>query len=305
MKYFYLLLFLVSLLACSNQSEPSQINAEASRKKFIVCTTGMLGDALVQITSDCEVHTLMGPGTDPHLFKPTKQSLDLLQSADVIVANGLHLEGRMQDILEKLAMQKPVIFAGNGIIPEAMIYAGGHGKVPDPHIWFDVDLWQKAVAHISDELQKLEHSCFDRTKSNGYLSALDSLNLWVAREVMTIPENQRVLITAHDAFSYFGKAYGVEVIALQGISTTAEYGVRDVTNMIELIKGRGIKAIFEESSIAPRSIEAVVAGCAQRGYEVKRGGTLYSDALGGKDSGAETYIDMVQHNVNNIKQALE
>lgn len=303
MKNIFLPLFLLMLLGCSSTSEPE--NSDNERKMVIVCTTGMLGDAITNITSGCEVHTLMGPGTDPHLFKPSKQSLDLLQAADVIVANGLHLEGRMQDILEKLARQKPVIFAGSGINDENLIYADARGTVPDPHLWFDVSLWQKAVAGVATELQKGETNCYDDLKGAAYLLSLDSLHRWVGTQMAEIPADQRVLITAHDAFSYFGKAYGVEVVALQGISTAAEYGVRDVTNMIELITSRGIKAIFEESSIAPRSIEAVVAGCAQRGFEVKRGGTLYSDALGGEGSGAETYTDMVRHNVHTIKTALQ
>lgn len=280
-------------------------NKPESDEVVIVCTTGMLGDAVTNFTEGCTVYSLMGPGTDPHLFKPTKESLDLLQRADVIVANGLHLEGRMQDVLESLARRKPVIFAGNGVNTEELIYADARGKVPDPHLWFDVMLWKKALDHTCAELQKATPDCTDTDGTKAYFAMLDSLESSVSNSIDEIPEKQRVLITAHDAFSYFGKAYGMEVVALQGISTAAEYGVRDVTNMIDLITERRIKAIFDESAISPRSVDAVVAGCENRGFDLRRGGTLYTDALGGPESGAETYKGMVLHNVSTIKNALK
>lgn len=278
----------------------------------IVCTTGMIADAADRFTTGCNVYSLMGPGTDPHLFKPSKESLDLLQRADVIIANGLHLEGRMQDILETLSRRKPVIFVGefaegaeNGAISAKLIYADTRGTVPDPHIWFDVSMWKQAMAYTASELKAAVPRCVNQEGVQTYLSALDSLHEHVVSSIQEIPEQQRVLITAHDAFSYFGRAYGVEVLALQGISTAAEYGVRDVTDMIDLITDRRIKAIFDESALSPRSVEAVVAGCENRGFTLARGGTLYSDALGGPGSGAETYRDMVRHNVETIKNALK
>lgn len=298
MKPILLPLFLFMLLACSGEQKQGSA-------KLIVCTTGILGDAVTKMTAGCEVHTLMGPGTDPHLFKPTKESLDLLQRADVIVANGLHLEGRMQDILEKLRRQKPVLFAAEGMDKNDLRFEDALGKVPDPHVWFDVALWRKALGHLDGQLQVVASECHAAERSEAYLANLDTLHRWVDAEVAKIPKAQRVLITAHDAFSYFGAAYDVEVVALQGISTAAEYGVRDVTNMIQFITEREIKAIFEESSIAPRSVEALIAGCAQRGFEVQRGGTLYSDALGGTDSGADHYIGMVRHNVMTLQKALQ
>lgn len=301
----YALLIAVSLYACGESSPRSD-------EIVIVCTTGMLGDAVSHFTEGCTVHSLMGPGTDPHLFKPTKESLDMLQRADVIVANGLHLEGRMQDILEKLARRKPVIFAGdfavraeNGADPPDLIYADARGKVPDPHLWFDVALWKKALTHTSAELRKSAPGCTDVAGTEAYFAMLDGLEKSVRNAIAEIPEPQRVLITAHDAFSYFGRAYGMEVAALQGISTAAEYGLRDVTDMIDLITERRIKAIFDESALSPRSVNAVIAGCKSRDFDLKRGGTLYADALGGPDSGADTYEAMVLHNVTTIKNALK
>lgn len=247
----------------------------------------------------------MGPGTDPHLFKPTKESLDHMASADIIVSNGLHLEGRMQDILHKLERTKKVIFLGEALDKETLLYGDDAKKIPDPHIWFDVEIWKTVIAYLGDELLETAPECTDRARIEAYTSQLDALDSWVSEEMNSVPEPQRVLITAHDAFSYFGRAYKTEVIGLQGISTMAEYGIRDVTNLVDLVISRQIKAAFVETSVSSRSIEAVIAGCKDRGYDVKEGGTLYSDALGNKNSGAATYIGMVKANVTTIKKALK
>ena len=247
----------------------------------------------------------MGPGTDPHLFKPTKESLDHMASADIIVSNGLHLEGRMQDILHKLERTKKVIFLGEALDKETLLYGDDAKKIPDPHIWFDVEIWKTVITYLGDELLEAAPQCTDRDRIEAYTSQLDKLDSWVSEEMNSVPEPQRVLITAHDAFSYFGRAYNIEVIGLQGISTMAEYGIRDVTNLVDLVISREIKAAFVETSVSSRSIEAVIAGCKDRGYDVKEGGTLYSDALGNKNSGADTYIGMVKANVTTIKKALK
>ncbi len=268
----------------------------------IVCTTGMIGDALANVVdTTVQVVSLMGPGTDPHLFKPTKSSLDHLSSADIIVANGLHLEGRMQDILEKIGRTKPVIFLGEGIEERHLLYGDDAEQIPDPHLWFDLKLWVKGLDYVVESLQK---ESISTPGYDDYKNELVNLDRWVDEEISSVSEESRVLLTAHDAFAYFGQAYGIEVIGLQGISTVAEYGIRDVTNMVDLIEARGIKAVFVESSISSRSIEAVVAGAQKRNIDVSIGGTLYSDALGPRGSGAETYIGMVQHNVKTIVNAL-
>lgn len=290
------------LLLCGC-SEANRSDDQAEKKLLIVCTTGMIGDAVANLVdSTSSVKTLMGPGTDPHLFKPTKTSLDLLANADIIVANGLHLEGRMQDILEKLGKSKPVVFIGELVNPAHIIFVDEAGHVPDPHIWFDVALWQEAIGHLQTELDK---EGVAMPNPEAYLSVLSDLNDWTASEMSTIPKEQRVLLTAHDAFEYFGKAYDVEVIGLQGISTVAEYGIRDVTNMVDLIVERKVKAVFVESSISSRSIEAVMAGANERNYDVILGGTLYSDALGAPEGDANTYVKMVRHNVETISNSLK
>ncbi len=299
MRHIVILYCLLLLTSCTEEKSHQD-------PTLIVCTTGMLGDAVMNMSgAECEVRILMGPGTDPHLFKPSKESLDLLSNADVIIANGLHLEGRMQEILEKLSRSKTVIFAADGVGADHLLYADDAMKIPDPHLWFDVSIWRKACAHIGSKLAESVPHCYEKAAAEAYLLKLDNLDATLRTEIGTIPESNRVLITAHDAFGYFGKAYGIEVLALQGISTVSEYGVRDVTALVDLITERNIKAIFTESSISPRSVEAVIAGCANKGFTVNAGGTLYSDALGPEGSGAETYTGMVLHNLHTITSALK
>lgn len=296
----YLLFCLIICVGCTSAPK------EGSKKLKIVCTTGIIADAVNKITNDsCIVISLMGPGTDPHLFKPTKESLDHLASADIIVSNGLHLEGRMQDVLHNMERTKKVIFLGEALTKDELLYGDENQKIPDPHIWFDVSIWNTAISYLGDELIKEAPKCTNIDALEAYKKQLNDLDSWVSTEMNSIPEPQRVLITAHDAFSYFGRAYNTEVIGLQGISTMAEYGIRDVTNLVDLVISRNIKAVFVETSVSSRSIEAVIAGCKDQGFDVKEGGTLYSDALGGKDSGAETYIEMVKANVSTIKKALK
>lgn len=285
------------LVGCSQQSSTNS-------KTRIVCTTGMIGDAVKHmVDSTCVVDVLMGPGTDPHLFKPTKSSLDLLSEADIIVANGLHLEGKMQDILHKLGRTRFVYFVSDGLSEDDLIIADTASKLHDPHIWFDVDLWRKALSGLEPRFQK--NGIYNAPGSDAYQNSLKELDNWTRVEMHSIPQQRRVMITAHDAFSYFGRAYDVEVIGLQGISTMSEYGLRDVSNLVNLIVERQIPSVFIESSISPRSIQAVVEGCNKRGFNTQLGGTLYSDAMGPPDSGAETYIKMVRANVSTLKNALK
>ncbi|MGB6036828.1 MAG: zinc ABC transporter substrate-binding protein [Cryomorphaceae bacterium] len=296
-RHIFFVIVFISGFGCS-QNERSQDDF------LVVTTTSMIGDAMeAMLDTSVSVVSLMGPGTDPHLFKPTKQSLDYLAEADLIVANGLHLEGRMQDILEKMSKRKPVIFLGTALSDEELILPDGTADYPDPHIWFDVQLWKQVLEASSAELKEL--GVLDSTKSHEYLSTLEELHRWTQSEMAKIPLENKVLLTAHDAFSYFGRAYEIRVIGLQGISTAAEYGLKDVEQMVELITSQQIGAVFVESSISSRSMEAVVSGVRQKGGEVKLGGTLYSDAPGPEESGAETYRKMVRHNVETIKAALQ
>jgi manganese/zinc/iron transport system substrate-binding protein len=273
----------------------------------IVATTGIIADAIRQIAHEAvNVHALMGPGVDPHLYKATQGDVKHLLQADIIFYNGLHLEGKMGEIFEKLARKRTVVAVTDNIPRTELRAIEGYENTYDPHVWFDIALWKTSVATIGETLMRLDtaRAPYYKTNLTRYLAQLDSLEEAVQDAILQIPPQQRVLITAHDAFGYFGDAYQLEERALQGISTMSEFGVRDVTDLVDFIVGRQIKAIFVEASLSPRSIEAVLAGCRQRGWQVTIGGHLYTDALGDAGSGADTYITMVHHNVSTLVESL-
>lgn len=302
MKIISLLSILFAFLAGCQQAP----NDNALPK--ISCTTGMLGDAVQHLLKDdAEVSVLMGPGVDPHLYKASQGDIVTLSQANAIVYNGLHLEGKMGEIFEKLSKTKTVIAAAEVLPENALINATAFSDAHDPHVWFDVALWAEVVKGLSVELQTLYPALQDsiQSRESAYLEELTKLDRFCKQRIMEIPDSQRVLITAHDAFKYFGKAYGIEVRGLQGISTTAEYGLQDVSALVSFISDQQIKAIFVESSVSPKSIEAVIEGCRSRGHKVQLGGELYSDALGKSGTEEGTYTGMVRHNVETISNALK
>ncbi len=286
------------------QSQPSRIKS----RPIALTTTGMLSDAVSNIVGDkMEVEAIMGPGVDPHLYKATQGDLAKFKTADLIVYNGLQLEGKMSDVLVKLSKQKPVIAATKNIPDSLLISSTGYHDSFDPHVWFDVFLWKQVVSEISTTIQKLDTSNakYYQNRTLQYLERLDSLDEFVSASITEIPEDQRILVTAHDAFGYFGKAYGLKVEAIQGISTVADFGLRDITNLIDLIIENDIKAIFIESSVSDKSIKAVIAGCKEKGHDVTIGGSLYSDAMGEWGSKEGNYIGMFEYNVNTIVKGLK
>jgi manganese/zinc/iron transport system substrate-binding protein len=301
--FFFLLGTSLFIGACTSKEK----RKEGSKMK-IVTTTGMIKDAVENIVGDhADVTALMGPGVDPHLYKATQGDLQKLTDADVVFYNGLHLEGKMGEVLEKLGHLKPVIAVSTDI-PESRLRAvPGFQGTHDPHIWFDVNLWENAVRTISTYMQKHDtaSAMLYRDNTDRYILQLDSLHEAVKISIAQVPEKQRVLITAHDAFGYFGDAYKIEVRGLQGISTVSEFGLRDVTELVNFIISREIKAIFVETSVSQKSIEAVVQGCRQKKWNVKIGGSLYSDAMGPAGTPEGTYIGMVSANVKLIVEALK
>lgn len=290
------------LIGCGEK----QTNEEKERTT-IVATTGMIADAARIIVGDsAEVIGLMGPGVDPHLYKAGSNDLGLLTDADVILYNGLHLEGKMGDVLEKLAARKSVVAVAERI-DEAQLrsppeFKGAH----DPHVWFDVALWRTVVDGMADTLAALHpgNAAYYRANADVYLGRLDSLDRWVRAEIATIPKDGRVLITAHDAFGYFGRAYDIEVKGLQGISTVSEFGLADRNAMVELIVARKIKAIFVESSVPRRNVESLIEGVTGSGGTVRIGGELFSDAMGEEGTPEGSYVGMVEANVRKIVEAL-
>jgi len=269
----------------------------------ILATTGMVADMVQHIVGDsATVEALMHAGVDPHLYKASQGDLRKILDADYLFYNGVHLEGKLASILEKQAHVKPVIAVGDGL---KNLITVGEG-VYDPHIWFDVSLWKEATAHAAAELVALDSANGDYYQANAYayIRQLDSLDTWIHTRIGSIPSNQRILITAHDAFSYFGRAYGIKVRGLQGISTLSEFGLQDVSNLVDFIVTHQIPAVFVESSVSDRSLKAVLAGVHQRGGNVQIGGNLFSDAMGTPGTPEGTYIGMVKYNVNTIVKAL-
>lgn len=290
--------------SCDSKGKAS----ESGGKMKIVTTTGMIKDAVENVVGDkAEVVALMGPGVDPHLYKATQGDLQKLTDADVVFYNGLHLEGKMGEVLEKLGKIKPVIAVASKIKEEELRAVPGFQGTHDPHIWFDVKLWENAVVAVADFMKQHDQANADLYDVNGkkYTARLDSLHEAVKISILEIPKEQRVLITAHDAFGYFGDAYDIEVRGLQGISTVSEFGLKDVTELVNFIISRKIKAIFVETSVSQKSIEAVREGCQQKNWDVKIGGSLYSDAMGQAGTPDGTYIGMVSKNVKTIVDALK
>ena len=275
--------------------------------KSVVCTTGMIADLARGIGGDrIAVTGLMGPGVDPHYYKASQGDIERLGKADLILYNGLFLEGKMEEIFAKMARKKRVIAVTEPVPEERLRRPAEFDGNYDPHIWFDVSLWRQTIPLVVDNLAAIDPAGAEefRRRGEAYTAELEQLHAWVAVQVGQIAAAHRVLVTAHDAFGYFGQAYDIEVVGLQGISPVAEYGVNDVSRMVDLIVERGVKAIFVESSVPQRSINAVKEGCLARGHEVKIGGTLYSDAMGEPGSAADTYIGMVRTNVNTLGAAL-
>jgi manganese/zinc/iron transport system substrate-binding protein len=306
LKIWWLLsLFTLTLVSFSCQEKSKEA---ANGKLQIVTTTGIIADAAREIAGDkAEVISIMGPGVDPHLYKATQGDLLKLRNADLIIYNGLHLEGKMSEVLEKLGRKKKVIALADGLPEKQLRKAAGFAGSYDPHIWFDVSIWNQASQFLASELKKFDpkNAAAYQANEKKYSTRLDSLHQATGKQIQNIPENQRVLITAHDAFGYYGRAYGIEVRGLQGISTVSEFGLRDVSGLVEFIVSRKIKAVFVESSVPRKSIEAVVNGCEQRGHQVKIGGTLFSDALGPADSPEGTYVGMVSYNTRTIAESLK
>lgn len=274
----------------------------------IVTTTGQVADLAANVGGDrVKVQALMGPGIDPHLYKASARDVERLRGADIILYNGLHLEAKMGDVIEQLGRDKEVLAVGEAVDPTRLIspesFAGAH----DPHIWFDVDLWSQTVAPVVAALSRLdpEHAAGYRERGAAYSAQLAELDAFTRKQLSLIPAQQRVMITAHDAFNYLGRAYGLEVTGLQGISTATEAGTRDVKQLADTIAERKIPAIFIESSVSPRAVNALREAVKARGFEVVIGGEIYSDALGDAGTPAGTYIGMVRYNVETITAALQ
>lgn len=279
----------------------------ASKRPQVVATTGMIADSARRILGDdAEVVALMGPGVDPHLYKASEGDVRRLSEADLVLVNGLHLEGKLSDLLLRMARTRPVIAVTEGIDPSRLREPPELQGSYDPHVWFDVSLWAETVDPIATAACELwPASCEQfRARAEAWKEELLGLDREVTSTLADLPQAARVLVTAHDAFGYFGDRYGFEVVGLQGLSTATEAGLRDVERVVELVVSREIKAIFVESSVSPRALEAVQAAVRSRGREVAIGGSLFSDAMGVEGTVEGEFPGMVRHNVRTILEAL-
>jgi manganese/zinc/iron transport system substrate-binding protein len=277
-------------------------------QRLVAATVGMIADVAARIGGSCvTVHAMMGPGVDPHLYSATLSDVDLLFEADIIFYGGLNLEARMADVLQDvgLGLNKPVIAVSEAIDPALRLTEPGT-DVADPHVWMDVSMWMQAAEAIRNALIELlpDHSAYIDANADAYLQEMAQLHARVQAQIESVPPSQRVLITAHDAFQYFGRAYGVDVFAPQGISTASEAGVADIRRTIDLLVERQIPAIFVETSVSPDIIEAIQAGARSRGHEVIIGGSLFSDAMGEAGTSGGTYLGMIRTNADTIARAL-
>ncbi len=295
-------IFVIVLASCFKKKDVTE-----SERLKVVATIGMISDIVTYIAADkMDVVSLMGPGIDPHLYRPTEGDVKHLNEADLIFYNGLNLESKMLDLFEHVKRKKPVIAVAETISQANLLSPPEFEGFHDPHVWFDMNLWVNVVDEITDSLIELlptEKSFFIAQKQ-AYLVDFFAVKKSTLAAVARLPKEKRILVTAHDAFNYFGQFYDFEVKALQGISTQAEAGIDDVQELVNFIVDRQIPAIFVESSIPKRHLKAVQQSVKAKGWNVTIGGELYSDALGSADSDAGTYLGMIKHNVSEIVEAL-
>ena len=315
MRIIYGLLVFVMILfvACDHQSDKANEKAASStgissqKPIRVVTTIGMITDIVQNVGGDRVNATgLMGPGIDPHLYKASEGDVTRLAGADLIFYNGLHLEGKMAGVLERMQDQVKTVAVTHDIDRAVLLAPPEFEGAYDPHLWFDVILWMKAVERVRDTLIEVDKDSAElyRANTKDYLVKLEELHNYVMQQAERVSPDQRVLVTAHDAFNYFGRAYGFEVRGLQGISTASEAGTADVQALVQFIVERRIPAMFVETSVPRRSIEAVQAAVKAKGFSVEIGGQLFSDAMGPSGTPEGTYIGMVRHNIDTIVASL-
>lgn len=299
------------LAGCTPES-PATPDAVAARYQGagpiqVTTTVGMLASLVDRIGGDrVRNTTLMGAGTDPHLYKTTPGDVKRLRSSDIIFYCGHHLEGKMADTLSKLSRQVPSHAICEKVPTAELLHEEGSKDTVDPHLWFDVTLWARCAQHVEEALCTFdpEHAAQYRSRGAACAAELQQLHVWVQQQIATIPAEKRVLVTAHDAFRYFGRAYGIEVLAIQGLSTESEASLHKVNELVNLIVTRKVPAVFIESTVSEKNVRSLIEGCQANGHTLTIGGTLYSDAMGAADTDGGTYDGMVRSNVRAIVNAL-
>lgn len=273
----------------------------------IVATTGMIADAARQVGgTEVSVKALMGPGIDPHAYRQTRTDIVAMTRADLTLRHGLYLEAQMEDFFADLARKRAVVAVGEAVSKDKLRAHDDYADKFDPHVWMVPVLWAEVVSAVEQALIEARPEAATRFAANAeaHRAQLVDLNNYAKASLSQIPQDQRVLLTAHDAFGYFGAAYGLEVMGIQGISTESEAGLSRIRDMVDMLVRRDIRAVFVESSVSDRNIRALIEGAAARGHEVRIGGELYSDAMGPDGSYEGTYLGMLDHNITVIASAL-
>ncbi|MCU0815451.1 MAG: zinc ABC transporter substrate-binding protein [Cypionkella sp.] len=273
----------------------------ASASPAIVATTAMVADAARQI-SGLPVTALMGPGLDPHSHRPTRADIQALSRADLVLWHGLNLEAQFNDLMADLAARGSVVAVGEAVDRARLLSDPAYPDSPDPHIWFDAGLWAEATRAV--EAAVLPHVPDAAARAEAFRAEILAMGDYAAGVLASVPEEARVLVTAHDAFAYFGRAYGFEVEGVQGISTESEAGLQRIAELVDLLVARRIPAVFVESSVSDRSVRALIEGAAAKGHQVTIGGELFSDAMGPEGSYEGTWVGMFDHNATVIARAL-
>ena len=293
-----------SLTSCVKKKEITDAKLEYPFQ--VTTTVGMIADVARQIGGDLTtVKNIIGEGIDPHSFQAGMSDIEQLASAELIFYNGLHLEGKLGSTLEKQSKDKPVIALAEGLFEKDYEIIGG-AEESDPHVWMDVQGWTQVASMITSELEEFDpdNDGYYEKHYSEYLKSLIALQNYASHSFATIPENQRVLVTAHDAFSYLGRAYGIKVMGIQGISTESKAGLKDINRLVTYLVENKIPAVFIESSVPKESVTALIEGAAARSHQVVIGGELFSDAMGPDGTYEGTYIGMMDHNVTTITRAL-
>lgn len=291
------------LLAAVSSSSP----ALAQKPLNVVATTSMIADAVRQVGGErVQVTALMGPGVDPHTYRQTRSDIVAMTKADVVFWHGLYLEAQLEDFFKDLSKRKIVIALAEALPKDQLLDNSAYAGRYDPHVWMDPSMWKVVVAAARDSLVKLDPKSAEMFNANmqRHLAEIDTLIAYAAKSLATVPQSSRVLITAHDAFNYFGRAHNYEVLGIQGISTESEAGLKQIEDLVNVIVTRKIGAIFIESSVSDRNVKALVEGAAAKGHKVVIGGELFSDAMGAPGTYEGTYIGMIDHNTTVITRAL-
>jgi len=281
--------------------------SSADQRLSVVATTGMIADAVREIGGDrVEVDGLMGPGIDPHSYRQTRSDIVAMTRAELVLSHGLYLEAQMEEFLQRLSKRQTVVAVADDLDRDRLLGHEDYDDKRDPHVWMDPALWVEVVTTVRDALieARPDQAATFRKRATDYIERIEQLGHWATQVTSSVPKEARVLLTAHDAFAYFGRAYAFEVIGIQGISTESEAGLRRIRDLVDLLVEREIAAVFVESSVSERNIRALVEGAASRGHEVRIAGTLYSDAMGPQGSYEGTYIGMIDHNITTIVRAL-